>query len=189
MEPLTAILFDGYIEQAASNPVIFYQHIPTHKGYIIIVQDFRVRIKQQSIKTNPTRADCHLPDPRECGTIDIMRRWILFLISILVGIAVGVFYGWFIQPIAYTNTSPGALKQDYQTDYVLMVAEIYSLEENAANATRRLASLGDLPGAEIVRQAILFAEQSGYNEQDLDRLRRLRLVLEEATSPLMTPGP
>jgi hypothetical protein len=118
-----------------------------------------------------------------------MRRWILFLISILVGIAIGVIYGWFIQPIVYTNTSPEALKQDYQTDYVLMVAEIYSLEENVAGATRRLASLGDLPGSEIVRQAILFAEQSGYNEQDLERLRQLRLVLEEATNPIRTPGP
>ena len=106
-----------------------------------------------------------------------MRRWVLFLLSILIGIGIGLLYGWNIHPIQYVDTSLDTLRMDYKTDYVLMIAETYSLLGNAASASRSLADLSVLPPLEVIHQAILYAEQAGYNTVDLNRMRSLQSVL------------
>ena len=51
-----------------------------------------------------------------------MLRWFLFFLSIALGLAAGLYYGWVINPVEYVNTTPDTLRVDYQADYVLMVA-------------------------------------------------------------------
>ena len=95
----------------------------------------------------------------------IMTRWIGFILAILVGAAVAMVYGWVISPVEYVDTPPELLRVDYKSDYVLMVAEAYSLENDLAQAVRRLSFLGSESPAEIVRQAILFAEREGVHRR------------------------
>jgi hypothetical protein len=59
-----------------------------------------------------------------------------------------------------------------------MVAEAYSTEKDIAQAVNRLASLGSEPPAEIVREAILFAESQGYTDIDVALMRSLERDLE-----------
>jgi hypothetical protein len=108
-----------------------------------------------------------------------MRRWLFFVLSILIGIAIGLFYGRIIQPVEYTNTPLSSLKIDYKTDYVLMISETFALENDPAAAISRLSELDTLPTLEIIRQAILYAEQSGYNDTDLQRMRKLQSAIEK----------
>jgi hypothetical protein len=96
-----------------------------------------------------------------------MRRWVLFLIVIAIGVAAGLYYGWVLSPVKYVDTAPDSLRMDYKSDYVLMVAEAYRLENNLSLAARRLAILGTDSPDIIIAQAIQFAEEIGYNEQDL----------------------
>jgi hypothetical protein len=118
-----------------------------------------------------------------------MRRWIFFLLSIVLGVGIGMFFGWVVQPIEFTNTTYNSLREDFRTDYVLMTAETYSLEQSTPAAIRRLTALSDTPALEQIRQAILFAEEAGYNDQDLGYLRSLQSALEAAgaQSGLQTP--
>lgn len=103
-----------------------------------------------------------------------MRRWVYFLVAILVGLAVGLYYGWVISPVQYVDTAPDTLREDYQVDYVLMVAEAYQVEDDLARAVRRLALLGgDLP-EEIVGDAIAGARALGYTDEDLALMETLR---------------
>jgi hypothetical protein len=102
-----------------------------------------------------------------------MGRWIRFLIAILLGIVIGLIYGWVFNPVQYVDTAPDSLREDFRTDYVLMVAEAYQAEEDLSVAVRRLAMLGDAPAREIVRRALLFAEDVGYAESDLELMRTL----------------
>ena len=53
------------------------------------------------------------------------RRLILFVLMIVLGIAAGVTYGWVLNPVQYSDTGLQTLGQDFKTDYVLMVAEVY----------------------------------------------------------------
>jgi hypothetical protein len=94
-------------------------------------------------------------------------RYILFVLAIVVGIALGLLYGLVISPVQLVDTTPETLRTDYKTDYVLMVAEAYSVEQDAYQAIFRLAKLGDVPPIELVNQALAFALEAGYPPEDL----------------------
>ncbi len=102
-----------------------------------------------------------------------MGRWLRFFIMIGIGIAIGLVYGWFISPVEYVNTAPNSLRVDYKTDYVLMVAEAYKVEQNLDLAVRRLALLGETPPKDSVLQAIAQAVQYKYDPNDLILMQSL----------------
>jgi len=106
-----------------------------------------------------------------------MSRWIWFIIVVIIGIAGGLLYGWVLNPVKYVDTTPDTLRIDYKTDYVLMVAETYHADKDIDLAVRRLSILGE-PPAEITIQAILFAEQNGYTDNDLLLMRSLSGALQ-----------
>lgn len=116
-----------------------------------------------------------------------MRRWILFLIVVLLGIVAGLVYGWVINPVKYVETTPANLRSDYQTDYVLMIAEAYQAEGDLELAARRLAVLGDNPPAEIVRAAMIQAAQIPYADSDQELLSLLASDLQTWNPPSGAP--
>ncbi len=107
-----------------------------------------------------------------------MARWIRFLVAILIGLAIGLAYGWLISPVRYIDTSPNTLRIDYKTDYVLMVSEAYQSEKDLGLAARRLALLGTAAPAELVAQTIQFAQKAGYTEADVARMQALMSALQ-----------
>lgn len=107
-----------------------------------------------------------------------MSRWIRFLIAIAIGAAGGMVYGWVVSPVEYVDTAPDSLRIDYKTDYVLMVAEAYRVENSLGTAVRRLALLGADSPQEIANQALVFATQIGYPDSDLALMQTLVQDLE-----------
>jgi hypothetical protein len=107
-----------------------------------------------------------------------MSRWARFLIVLLVGFAVGLLYGWVIDPVEYVDTVPDSLRSDFQADYVLMVAEAYQADRDLDLALQRLAFFGSSSPADSVEQAMFFAVQSGYSSVDLGILRTLSDALQ-----------
>lgn len=96
-----------------------------------------------------------------------------FLIMIGIGCAIGLVYGWIINPVEYINTAPNSLRKDYKTDYILMVAEAYKVEHNLDLAVRRLALLGETPPIEMVSQAMAAAVEYQYDPSDLVLMQAL----------------
>ena len=107
-----------------------------------------------------------------------MRRWIWFLLIVILGIGVGLLYGWVINPVKYVDTTPAKLRSDYHTDYILMVAEAFQAEGDLDLAPRRLAILGDSPPAEIVRQGMIIAAQYNWSDSDQELLSQLASALQ-----------
>ena len=107
-----------------------------------------------------------------------MPRWFPILIAIFLGAAIGLVYGWIINPVQFTDTTPDALRIDYRTDYVLMVAEAYQVEQNPTTAAQRLAVLGSEPPATIVGDAYNFARESAYSADDLTLIQDLAVALQ-----------
>jgi len=107
-----------------------------------------------------------------------MSRRVWFFVVILVGIGLGLAYGWIINPVKYVDTSPDTLRADYKTDYVLMVAEAYHKDNDVSLAVRRLAFLGNTSPLELVQQSIVLAGQAGYSSQDVGSMVALAQVLE-----------
>ena len=104
-------------------------------------------------------------------------RWFRFILVILIGIALGVLYGWVINPGSQRNVSPSTLRIDYQSDYVLMVAEVYHVNGDLAAARDRLAFLGDSPPQGFVTRAIDFAKDR-YDQADLAQMEELLKALQ-----------
>jgi hypothetical protein len=102
-----------------------------------------------------------------------MSRWIKFFLVMALGIAAGLLYGWFVNPVEYIDIAPVSLREDYKTDFVLMTAEAYQVDHDLGSAVRRLAQLGDAPPSEIVAAAIAFALENGYTPPDLALMQAL----------------
>jgi len=112
-----------------------------------------------------------------------MSRWLRFLIVLIIGFALGLLYGWVIDPVNYVDTLPPMLREDYQADYVLMVAETYQVSRDVDLAIEQLTFLGDAEPRGVVEQAMFFAVQQSYAPADLGALRALSDALQAETLP------
>ena len=108
------------------------------------------------------------------------RRVLFFALSVLMGLAVGVTYGWVVNPVQYTETPPDSLRIDYQTDIVLMAAELYQHEGNITLALACLDFLSETSFPGMVQQAITFAEEHQYTAVDLQLMENLAAAVELA---------
>ena len=111
------------------------------------------------------------------------------LIAIILGLALGLIYGWLIQPVTYVETTPDSLRADYRTDYVLMVAEAYDGPQSLDIVQRRLAALGPQPAIDIVQQAQDYARNNHFSQDDLQRLSALAKAVQALPSSSEIGGP
>lgn len=116
-----------------------------------------------------------------------MSRWTRFILAIVVGIALGLLYGWVLSPVKYVDTTPNTLRADYQTDYVLMVAEIYQTENDLALAEQRLTFLSSMPASYTIQKALDYAAEKDYYQADIDLMLVLRDRFEADPIPGSTP--
>lgn len=106
------------------------------------------------------------------------KRWILFILSILTGAGLGLYYGWVISPVQFVDTTPASLRADYRADYTLMVAETFQSEQDVESAARRLALLGSQPPVSLATEALTFSRHNGYAPTDIKLIQDLTLALQ-----------
>lgn len=105
-------------------------------------------------------------------------NWIKLIIAASIGIALGLIYGWIIDPIEYTDITPNILRADYRADYVLMVAEAHQSEQNPETAARRLAILGSESPAEMVAFTLDYANKNNFSENEIVILQGLLSAMQ-----------
>ncbi len=111
-----------------------------------------------------------------------MPRWLVALGIGIVGIALGLLFGWIIDPVRLVDTPPAALRADYRADYVLMIAESFHVTKDADFARRQLAILGTDPPATICARALQTAHQVGYAASDQALIQELMIAMQAAGS-------
>ena len=108
----------------------------------------------------------------------------------LLGLAGGLYVGWVLSPVELVDVGPDFLRVDYQTDYVLMVAENYASRQNPEEALAQLEFLGDDNPLGRIETGLDFAEKAGYFSADLTLMRQLNNALREWDPRLeLTPTP
>jgi hypothetical protein len=105
-------------------------------------------------------------------------RWVFIALALLAGIALGLAYGWLIDPVDYYDLTPDTLRADYKADYVLMVAEAYRSEQDPALAARRLAVFGSQSPYAIAASGLTYARDSGFADIDIVLIQELVTVLQ-----------
>jgi len=108
------------------------------------------------------------------------RRYIFFFAAILVGLAIGVIYGWVVNPVVYKHTGMDSLRLDYKTDYVLMVAELYQSEGDLVSALTRIAYIEANSPMAFVITCIDYAEQHNYAPEDVQVMWHLASDIDTA---------
>jgi len=96
-----------------------------------------------------------------------------FIVCILIGLVAGLVYGWWGNPTLPADTTLPQLRADYKTDYVLMTAEIFRSDKDPASAAVRLLALDPLDPLRPVQEAILTAQENGFNSTDVTLLADL----------------
>jgi len=72
------------------------------------------------------------------------RRSPIYLITgLILGVALGIVYGWIWTPVEAIETSPQELRSDFKDAYRELIARAYQANNDLGRATRRLALLGD----------------------------------------------
>lgn len=114
----------------------------------------------------------------------LARKWVLAAGALVVGIALGLLYGWVISPVEWVNATPEHLRADLQRDYLRMVIESYSVNRDAPLALERYRSLG----AAASETLAALAAQPG--ELDPTAIQRFRAAIEilEPAAPSATGG-
>jgi NhaP-type Na+/H+ or K+/H+ antiporter len=116
-------------------------------------------------------------------------RYTPLIIGLLVGIALGILYGWVIRPIEIGETTPNSLQEEYHADIVLMVAEIFAAEKDVERARQRMTAFGFLSHKEHVTNALNYAKAHDLSEQDIELLTHLFTHLDLSTPQLETSPP
>jgi len=117
------------------------------------------------------------------------QKFPLLFVSLLLGAAIGLFYGWVLRPIRPASCQPGNFRSEYRTDFVLMVAESYAGELDTGLALQRLDMLeGAAPGSSL-RDALTYARSHEYPQEDIEILERLLSALaSQGAAPQPAPG-
>jgi hypothetical protein len=71
------------------------------------------------------------------------RRWLVAGVALVLGIILGVFYGWVINPVDWTNAEPSQLRSDLQQEYLTMAIVSYSVNQDPELARERYDALGE----------------------------------------------
>lgn len=101
------------------------------------------------------------------------RRLVGFVLSILLGLIAGLAYGWLIKPAGVKTTTLNSMRADYKADFVLMIAESYSVDQDLETALNLLKRVEPTQPQQAVQEALLTAEELAFSQFEIDALTRL----------------
>ena len=79
-----------------------------------------------------------------------MKRLALFLLGVALGVGLALLIGWEWFPRVEYDAGPAALREDYQEEYIRLVALAYEVDHDSAAAIERLAELNPRAPTRIV---------------------------------------
>ena len=107
-----------------------------------------------------------------------ISNWIRIILTAIAGIALGLVYGWVIDPVEYVDVTPNILRADFRADYVMMVAEAHQSEKDLENSAKRLAMLGSESPAQIVTSTLDYAKKNNFTQNEIDLLQELLTAMQ-----------
>jgi hypothetical protein len=83
-----------------------------------------------------------------------MRKILFILIALGTGAGIGLFFGWYVWPVNYTEAAPARLRQDWKDEAIWMIAQAFAYDRDLEAAQARLRPLGSTElGAAVLERA------------------------------------
>lgn len=108
-----------------------------------------------------------------------IRLWaiVLALLGIAAGVGLGLWYGWEIDPVEYTDTDIAYLHPIYRDEYIRLVSSAYALDRDLDTARARIVLLDVADPAAAVADLAERAISDGVSGPDIALLARLAVDL------------
>ena len=119
-----------------------------------------------------------------------MRQSLLIIIILLVGIGLGLFIGWYLWPVTYTEAVPLRLRQDWKDEAIWMAAQAFAYDRDLEAAQARLRPLGSGDPGGLVLDRTDKAIVQNLPAQQIANLARLAAALgarSARTDPYLNP--
>ena len=65
------------------------------------------------------------------------------IVAVLLGIGIGLLFGWVLFPVEWTDATPDLLREDLRVDHMRMIIDSYTVNLDAELALQRYNELGD----------------------------------------------
>lgn len=111
----------------------------------------------------------------------IKKPLVLGIAGLVVGIALGILYGWVINPVEWTDAAVEHLRADLQQEYLRMSIDSYAQNRDAELAKKRYADLG--PNAAEVMGAVM--ESPGA--QNFETILAFSATVQGGVEPAIPP--
>lgn len=106
---------------------------------------------------------------------------VAFIAGLLLGIGIGLFYTWVIDPVELAHTSPPYMRRDYRQDWERMAILAYVADGDFERARRRLEGLDQQEIAAVLRDVIEEYIAAGQPASVLRQLAALAQALDVYT--------
>lgn len=105
------------------------------------------------------------------------------IVALFFGLVAGIVYGWVINPIEWIDAGIQHLRADLQEDYVRMVVDSYSLNDNQNLAIARLEDLGPEKTSELLAAIV-----NNPINQDLEKVKQLSALASRGVGSGQAPN-
>jgi hypothetical protein len=113
----------------------------------------------------------------------MQRFFFSWLFGIAVGVVIGLYIGWVVDPVRVSDAAAAALDRRYLDDYTVMVANGFGADDDLNGAVERLRDIG-IENAPF--HVLEITERYITNSRDVADIRVL-VVLYQAMSGRATP--
>ncbi len=96
----------------------------------------------------------------------IEKKWVILVAGLIVGLVMGVFYAWVIDPVEWKNGTPAQLRDDLRQDYLRMAIDSCSVNNDENMAMSRYENLGEYAKDTLEKVGANPAEVSPYALQN-----------------------
>jgi hypothetical protein len=119
---------------------------------------------------------------------DRRGSWYL-LTGLILGVALGLVYSWWIRPVKYVDAPPFALRAGYKDEYRVLIASAYLYNQDLLRAEGRLAQLKDDNPVQVLALKAQQAMADGHPKEEIQALNALSLALNGVATPETTGSP
>ncbi len=101
------------------------------------------------------------------------RPWIWIAVGLMLGLFAGLVYTWVFQPVAFYDTYPPLMREDFRTDWIHMTGLAYADDGDLERARLRLKDLRQVEVRNALAQTLDAAVTTGRPVLTLQRLASL----------------
>ncbi|MCP4538900.1 MAG: hypothetical protein GY832_17330 [Chloroflexi bacterium] len=123
----------------------------------------------------------------------LSTRQTIPVIGVVIGLALGIWYTWSVNPVELVNTYPALLRTDYRRDWVHLTVLSYVDDGDLERVHARLNGIEQNDVAPVVQALIEKYAAAGRSAETMRSLTKLAQTLDVYTSAMLvylgTPAP